>query len=391
MRWNVPVSLLLLGLAGCAPAKFVCGPATGAAALADPTPEMVTEACELPAAGFDFENLVIEGGGAKGIAYGGALEVLTRAKILGPGSTVRRVAGTSAGSITAVLIALGYTPGEVRSLLMDLDLEKLKDDGSPVRLVEEFGYYSGEFYLSWMQCQVKGKTGDPNTNFLELHRRNQASGLPDLYVVTTDLTHSRWQVLSHETAPCMPVAEAARLSGSLPFFFNAPRVSLDAFQTVDGACPKTPRSGAVNVFSDGGLLLNYPMPLFDTAFFVNGGSPDAETINPRTLGLHLDPPRQDQVPAHRIGSLPDYAKAVAEAAFATQVEDFEHNPCDIVRSVRIDDLGIATTEFNLTRDQKLALIRSGFRHTCRYLQAWSPENLQKACPSGQPFRTPRLE
>ena len=53
---------------------------------------------------YHFKNLVFEGGGVKGIAYVGALEVLDREGIL---KDIKRVAGTSAGAMVAVLIGLG--------------------------------------------------------------------------------------------------------------------------------------------------------------------------------------------------------------------------------------------------------------------------------------------
>jgi len=53
-----------------------------------------------------FHNLVFEGGGIKGIAYAGALEVLEKENIL---SDIKRVAGTSAGAITATLLAPSST------------------------------------------------------------------------------------------------------------------------------------------------------------------------------------------------------------------------------------------------------------------------------------------
>jgi NTE family protein len=55
-----------------------------------------------------FRNLVFEGGGVKGIAYAGAIEVLEKESIL---SDIKRVAGTSAGAITAALLASGAKSG----------------------------------------------------------------------------------------------------------------------------------------------------------------------------------------------------------------------------------------------------------------------------------------
>ena len=61
-----------------------------------------------------FRNLVFEGGGVKGIAYAGAVAVLEDKEIL---PDIRRVAGTSAGAITAVLLALGASPQSVRRIV----------------------------------------------------------------------------------------------------------------------------------------------------------------------------------------------------------------------------------------------------------------------------------
>ena len=47
-----------------------------------------------------FRNLIFEGGGVKGIAYIGAMQVLDQRQIL---KDIRRVGGTSAGVINALL------------------------------------------------------------------------------------------------------------------------------------------------------------------------------------------------------------------------------------------------------------------------------------------------
>jgi NTE family protein len=380
MRWNLMAGLPLLLALGCGPTRFECkDPAPTA------EPDLEQEQCfSEPVPSFDFENLAIEGGGAKGVAYGGAVVALHQAGVL---QKLKRVAGTSAGSISAGLIALGYTPEELHTTLMNLDLAKFKDDGSVFRLVGQFGYYSGEYYLSWAQCQVARKTGDANTTFQQLHERNQKQSLPDLYIITTDLTHARWEVLSHETVPCMPVALAMRLSGSLPFFFDALRLDLKRFKhRPDGTCRAPGELGSDkdgDVFSDGGVLFNYPLALFDTE--IVDGKP-VERINFKSMGLHLDS-RSDDRKNLTINDLPQYAQAVATTLLQSQVDYFEHSPCDQARTARINDLGVSTEDFNLSRAEKLALIRSGFKGTCEYLKSWTPQSVQNACEGARPSRT----
>ena len=66
-------------------------------------------------------DLVFEGGGAKGSVFVGALEVFNAA-----GHTAARLVGTSAGAITATLLAAGFTPAEMLSAVN----EQL-EDGRP--------------------------------------------------------------------------------------------------------------------------------------------------------------------------------------------------------------------------------------------------------------------
>jgi NTE family protein len=60
------------------------------------------------ASNYHFRNLVFEGGGVKGIAYVGALRQLEARGIM---EEIRRVGGTSAGAINAVMLSLGYSNG----------------------------------------------------------------------------------------------------------------------------------------------------------------------------------------------------------------------------------------------------------------------------------------
>ncbi|MEJ2233886.1 MAG: patatin-like phospholipase family protein, partial [Syntrophobacterales bacterium] len=92
---------------------------------------------------YHFKNLVFEGGGVKGIAYVGAMQVFEEEGIL---SDIRRVGGTSAGAINATLFALGFSNIETRNVLKKLDFNNFMDDSwgavrDTNRLVNRFGWY----------------------------------------------------------------------------------------------------------------------------------------------------------------------------------------------------------------------------------------------------------
>lgn len=88
----------------------------------------------LPAATYRIDG-VFKGGGAAGVAYNGAVMALAR-----NGVWFERVAGTSAGAITAALIAAGYNANEIDYIAAPADMRH----GAPAELppgIEPMNYY----------------------------------------------------------------------------------------------------------------------------------------------------------------------------------------------------------------------------------------------------------
>jgi len=78
-------------------------------------------------------NLVLEGGGAKGILYTGILKQLEERDLL---CGIRNVAGSSAGGIIAFALALGYTAKEIYELTATLDFVKLQDAKTTTKVLD---------------------------------------------------------------------------------------------------------------------------------------------------------------------------------------------------------------------------------------------------------------
>jgi NTE family protein len=296
-------------------------------------------------ANFPYRNLVFEGGGVKGLAYAGALEVLDEAGI---SSQIERVGGASAGAITATMVGLGYTGAEVRHILMNMDFSKFEDGGllGPERLLKDYGWYKGDYFLNFIEEQIEQKTGNRRATFAEVKRPE----FKDIFVVGTELTQQLSVVFCNECSPDMAIADAVRISMSIPLFFAARKVG-------------------DNVFCDGGVLNNYPIALFDKQRYLSspGGEPDEDVTNTETLGFHLD--NLSHPPVKKITSLFRFIDEVYEAIINIQRDLLMSNPDDVERSVFIDNLGIKTTDFQLTDKQKLALIESGKSATEKYLSA----------------------
>lgn len=297
---------------------------------------------------YPYHNLVFEGGGVKGVAYGGVLEVLELSAIT---PQIKNVAGTSAGSITATLVSLGYTAAEFIEIMMNLDFTKLEDGseiGGPVRLIEHYGWFKGDAFLKLMQQYIAAKTagGNGRATFRDLKEQN----FKNLRVFATNLSEQSLGEFSFEKTPDVAVADAVRMSMSIPFFF-------EAIRRADG-----------DVYCDGGVLDNYPIETYDTSEIrtdaKTGRAMLVRTPNPETLGFHLGTLSQTTLD---IDHLTRFAAAVFEAILNIQDILLKSTPGDELRTVFIDTLGIGTTDFHITAAQKVALIEQGRIATANYL------------------------
>ncbi len=245
-------------------------------------------------------DLVFEGGGAKGAAFVGALQALER-----HGHRPRRLIGSSAGAITACLVAAGYNSRENLAALNErtedgrsrfetfMDTPTIYEDsnvkdklgfwlrteldnpevpnivepvvdhlietlvrGDLVRhLVSLFlwgGWYAGDEFIRWLREKLNAGGRDlAESTLLEFHRKTGR----DLSVVASDLTGEEMLVLNHRTAPTLPTVWAVRMSMGCPFAWQEVTWRSE-WSTYRG------RSLAGHRVVDGGLLSNFPIGLF---------------------------------------------------------------------------------------------------------------------------------
>jgi len=310
---------------------------------------------------YQFKNLVLEGGGVKGIAYVGALEVISDKGIL---TQLERVGGTSAGAITALLIGLAYSSDEIKEILWDMDFSSFLD-ASPgvirndVRLVKEYGWYKGDTFREWVGKIIKDKTGNSEATFRDVEAMRKLKGFKDLYFIGTNLSTRFSEVFSSEHTPDMVVADAVRISMSIPIFFAAIR---------------RPNR---DIYVDGGVLDNYPIQLFDKGKYMSNDVesllPDRE-YNHQTLGFRLDSTKEISVfedhtepEHHEIEHFTAYVKYLAETLLEVQSNSFLQSE-DWHRTIYIDSLGVKTTDFHISNEKKDALVQSGKEYAKKYFE-----------------------
>ncbi len=316
-----------------------------------------------------IRNLVFEGGGVKGIAYVGALQVLEARDVL---KHVENVAGTSAGAITAALVAVGVTADELRAVLGSTDFASFMDGPGwvvrdAVRLFEHYGVNKGDVFEQWCREQIGAITrrtlgeARPDLTFGQLAAlaEREPGRFRKLYVVTTNLTSQLPEVFSAQTRPDVPLWQAVRMSMSIPLFFEA--VPFEQ-----------------SLYVDGGVSWNYPIDLFDgvTRQPVLGRpevSPEVGA-SPETLGFFLGTPQQIEAAKQGWKPLPvsitgfkSYAQALLN--FMLHTSTLLHvDEAALERTVFIDNAGIGSTEFTLTAAQQQRLMDNGVLATTEWFQ-----------------------
>ena len=284
-----------------------------------------------------IKNLAFKGGGVLGIAYAGAIKVLEDHNML---QAVEKVAGTSAGAITATLLSLRYSSADLKTIVDATSFKSFEDRKNILRIATKYGLYAGDAFLSWMQDQIVHQGLPANATFRDFKNH----GCRDLYVFSTDLNTQNLKEFSFEKTPDVIVAEAARASMSIPLFFKAWKFS-----------DNNPDD---HIYVDGGMVYNFPLDRFDT-----GGEP-----NPETMGFFLS--NLTGVPKTNDLSYDEvlhYVKILFETMLDAQSIDFQEDTELKKRTAVIDDLGISATNFDLTPDQEEALYQSGIACTTAFL------------------------
>jgi NTE family protein len=324
-------------------------------------------------------DLVLEGGGVKGIGLVGALAVLEE-----KGFRPQNLVGTSAGAIATVLVAAGYSAAELRSLLLELDFNAFKDEawedripvaGVPLSIVKDRGIFEGEFFLDWIRERLAGRGIE---RFGDLVHPDFASEPRYRYraqVIASDLTDRRLLVLPRDAArfgvdpDALGVAEAVRMSMSIPVFFEPWTWRAEA-------------DGREHLIVDGGLLSNFPVWLLDS-----GGEPEWPTFGLMLVEPDTRRSLADRLPeADHSGGLPDFLKSLVHTMLEAHDRMYLETST-FVRTIGVPTLGVRTTEFDLSRERADALHESGRSAAESFLETWDFEqykaSFRRQAPPGR--------
>lgn len=314
-------------------------------------------------------DLVLEGGGVKGIGLVGALHELDRA-----GYEFPRVAGTSAGAVAGALVAAGTPMNELRTIMLEVDYRKFRDTsaldripvvGKSLSVLLQRGIYEGDYLREWLSRQLE-KQGvrtfadlqidDPDGTLVEDQRYS-------LVVMATDLTlgqlvrlpwdYRRIYGLDPRT---QPVVDAVRASMSIPFFFEPFTLT-------------NPKTGVRSTLVDGGVLSNFPIDAFDRT---DGKPPRWPTFGVKLLPT-LPKDNAQLLPVLGVPQLPPVR--LLTSLVATTIAGHDQTRLNLpwvdVRTIRVDTTGAGIVEFDLDGAQLQRLYDNGRKAAKAFLRQWN--------------------
>ncbi len=367
-------------------------------------------------------DMVFEGGGAKGMVFVGAQKAFEDR-----GYLPARLIGTSAGAITATLLAAGYDAEKMQaalqekkdgkpvfatfmdepkeedftqndidnSLTMDIfrviDLPYVPDGWEGVidkkiieqlmkikayrvlfSFIERGGLYAGNAFLAWFRGKLE--EAQPGYGTMTLKQFNTATGR-DLSMVASNTTAREMLVLNHRTAPDCPVAWAVRMSMSIPFAWQEVRWQQD-WGTYCG------KDFSGNTVVDGGVLSNFPINLLtsDEPEVKEVMGDDANPNDYPTVGMLIDEtlavnnaPSAPANDGEEDGIGADIKKLRTVSRVSRLVNTMMHAHDNEIIGVhekqicRLPARTYGTMEFDMTEPRRKALVAAGEAAMNKYL------------------------
>ncbi|KXP01515.1 patatin-like phospholipase family protein [Tsukamurella pseudospumae] len=314
-------------------------------------------------------DLVLEGGGIRGIALLGAITELSAA-----GYRFPRIGGTSCGAVVGALVAAYQRAGRPIEDLVDamheVDYRRFADesraqrafgplgDGAAVLLHD--GMHSGDHLLDWLTPLLADAgvrtfedlriVDDPGCGLADYQRYSLVVNVSDVsrrVLVRLPWDYDQYGLRADEQS----VAAAVRASMSVPFYFRPVRVNTDR--------------GAVT-WVDGALLSAFPVRMFDRS--------DGRVERWPTWGMKLSARPSVHAPDAPLDGPLQLAVGCLRTALDQDSNRYRLADEGITnRTVYIDTGAVGSLDFDLDTAAREGLLDAGRRAAREFLTTQTPE------------------
>lgn len=156
---------------------------------------------------------IFGGGAIRGLAYIGALNAMQELGIV-----LNSFAGSSVGAVFAAFAALDYTTDEYKEIFAEVNFDLFRD--VQFNFAKKFAISKGEHFLEWIRTSIEKKF------YGSQYKKNENMPVTfkdvdkDLFVITTNINGCEPYIFSKYTTPDFEIAQAVKISTSLPGLFE---------------------------------------------------------------------------------------------------------------------------------------------------------------------------
>jgi NTE family protein len=323
-------------------------------------------------------DVVLEGGGVRGIGHVGALSIMEE-----KGYQWGNIAGTSAGAFVAAMLAAGYKASEMYSIMKnEVQFSRFASDSGldglmpmeAFHMLQRGGMHTGTFIETFMRQKLGAKGivtfGDLILNALEPKHSNFRYRLT---VIASDISTGTMLRLPQDMELFgldpdeLDIAQAVRMSASIPFFFMP--------------IQQKHADGKASLIVDGGLLSNFPVYLFDVP-----GVPSRPTFGLRLVDA--PPTVEEPWPPNPTGNALQIGQALLNTLLRAHDRLYMDNHT-YVRTVAIPVNGISGTKFDLSQQETETLYQNGRNAAEQFFSTWDFEAYKATYRNGQPPKSRR--
>ncbi len=289
-----------------------------------------------------FKYSCLFGGGAvRGAAHVGVIKALDEL-----GITPDIYAGSSVGSIVAVLWAVGYSYEELSEIFLSVNFELFRDISFGFNT--KFAFSKGDIFLNWIKELIEKKfygdkyseEGNPAVKFKDINK--------NLVIITTNIKNFTCNEFSTFTTPDFEIAMAVRISCCMPGLMRA--ISLENKLLVDGDLMKGKPMWSLSEY-----LKKSDSRILEVRL---EGSFDGSDTNPI-----------------------EYVNGMYSCITYTET-DFIRNiykDCDKYDCLAIDTGNVIVVDFNYPVDKRQDIIDAGYNQTINYMTKILPVKKDKLC------------
>ena len=185
-------------------------------------------------------NLVLQGGGVKGLAYIGALRCFEEYNY-----TIKNIAGSSIGAVIGALIIAGYNSYELENIINSIDYNIFKKKNTFQEMIKTKGFFSLKHLEKYLSNLLMNKN-------IKYFKDIKIGNYYKAIFICTSFKYKRIFVLPYDlkllniNPDTFPIAKAVIMSCSIPLFYESYNLNN-------------------NYFYDGGISDNFPLWCFNNA------------------------------------------------------------------------------------------------------------------------------